>query len=376
MFHASPISLLVLLIVLPVGPLQAVDPAPAAPAAPDDLARFVNPFIGTDRSGNTYPGSVSPFGSVQLTPNLAGNGYYYPNNHMHGFVVNHMSGDGGSNEGEVLMTATTGPVKIDRASTDYQFDHQHESASAGYYQVLMQPWNIDAELTTTVHCGFAKFTFPAGQQGNILLPLSYVNNPPSISSHVRYVDSQTVEGDVDTVSFNGLQLGITAYFVMKFSKPFETHGTWTNSTVTGNSDSASQEDRQTVIGFYGSYPAAPTPQEVDVRIGVSYVDEKGAEANLAAEMPDDDFEKYHQQAVQDWNRELALIETQGGTRTHNRIFYTALYHSLIAPQIADDVDGRYRGFDGRSTRSPPGTAISTRLFRDGTFTARKFPCSP
>lgn len=339
MSHTSLVLLLVSLIALPIAPLHAVDPAPA------DLARFVNPFIGTDRGGNTYPGSVSPFGSVQLTPNLTGNGYYYPDDHMHGFVVNHMSGDGGSNEGEVLMTATTGPVKIDRASTDYEFDHQHESASAGYYQVLMQPWNINAELTTTVHCGFAKFTFPAGQQGNILLPLSYVNNPPSISSHVRYVDSQTVEGDVDTVSFNGLQLGITAYFAMKFSKPFEKHGTWTNSTVTENSDSASQEDRQTIIGFYGSYPVASTPQEIDVRIGVSYVDEKGAEANLAAEMPDDDFEKYHRQAVQDWNKELALIETQGGTPTHNRIFYTALYHCLIAPQIADDVDGRYRGFD-------------------------------
>ena len=319
-----------------------------------NLAHFINPFIGTARDGNTYPGAVSPFGSVQMTPNLKGNGYYWPDTHMHGFVVNHMSGDGGANEGEVLMTATTGPVKVDQASTDYQFDHQHESASAGYYQVLMQPWNIIAELTSTVHCGFVKFTFPAGQPGNILLPLSYVNNPPSISSHVHYVDDQTVAGDVDTVSFNGMQLGITVYFVMKFSKPFATHGTWTNGTLTPNSDSAAQDDRKTVIGFYGSYPAATTAQEVDVRIGVSYVDPAGALANLNAEMPDNDFERYHRQAVQDWNRELSAIQVQGGTLTHNRIFYTALYHALIAPQIADDFDGRYRGFDDQIHQVPAG----------------------
>ena len=127
---------------------------------------------------------------------------------MHGFVVNHMSGDGGANEGQALMTATTGDVKVDRPSTDYSFDHEHEAASAGYYEVLMQPWNIKAELTASVHCGFMKFTFPAGQQANILLPLSYVNNG-IISSHVHYVDSQTVEGEVDATSFNGYELGIT-----------------------------------------------------------------------------------------------------------------------------------------------------------------------
>ena len=100
-----------------------------ASADTNDLASFINPFIGTANSGNTYPGAVAPFGSVQMTPNLAGNGYYYRSTHMHGFVVNHMSGDGGANEGQVLMTATTGDVKIDRHSTDYQFDHQHEAAS-------------------------------------------------------------------------------------------------------------------------------------------------------------------------------------------------------------------------------------------------------
>jgi len=319
----------------------------------NDLASFVNPFIGTDNQGNTYPGAVAPFGSVQMTPNWAGNGYYYGDKHMHGFVVNHMSGDGGANEGQVLMTATTGQVKVDRADTDYSFDHAHEAATAGYYEVLMQPWNIKAELTASTRCGFVKLTFPADQQANILLPLSYVNNAV-ISSHVRYVDSQTVEGDVDAISFNGYQLGITVYFVMKFNQPFAEHGTWTNGKISAGSDAANQDDRNSVIGFYGSYPPSDKPREVDVRIGVSYTDLAGARANLAAEMPDNDFERYHQQVVRDWDKELGAIQVEGGTTEHNRIFYTALYHSLIAPQVFDDVDGRYRGFDDQIHQVSPG----------------------
>lgn len=322
-------------------------------ARADDPASFVNPFIGTDNQGNTYPGAVAPFGSVQMTPNWAGNGYYYRNGRMHGFVVNHMSGDGGANEGQVLMTATTGAVKVDRPSTDYSFDHEHEAASAGYYEVLMQPWNIKAELTASIRCGFVKFMFPAGQQANILLPLSYVNNG-IISSHVHYVDSQTVEGDVDATSFNGYQLGITVYFVMKFSQPFAKHGTWTDEKISEGSDTANQDDRKTIIGFYGSYVPSDKPQEVDVRIGVSYTDLAGARANLAAEMPDNNFERYHQQVVRDWNKELSAIQVEGGTREHNRIFYTALYHCLIAPQVFDDVDGRYRGFDDQIHQVPTG----------------------
>ena len=314
--------------------------------AADDLASLINPFIGTDNSGNTFPGAVAPFGSVQMTPNGRGNGYYYHDQRMHGFVVNHMSGARGANEGEVLLTATTGDVRVDRASTDFSFDHEHEAASAGYYEVWMQPWNIKAELTASVHCGFVKFTFPANQPANILLPLSCVNNA-SISSHVRFIDNQTVEGDVDSESFNGERRGITVYFVMSFSQPFQKHGTWTDGVISPNAEEADQDTRKAVIGFYGSYPAADKPQEVGVRIGVSYTDVAGARANLKAEMPDNDFERYHQQTVQVWNNELSAIEVKGGSTEHNRIFYTALYHCLIAPQVFDDVDGRYRGFDDR-----------------------------
>lgn len=318
-----------------------------------DLASFVDPIVGTDRGGDTFPGAVAPFGSVEMNPNWAGIGYRYRDTHMHGFAVNSMSGPGGTDEGQVQLTATTGDVKVDRASTDYQFDHQHEAASAGYYEVQMQPWNVKAEMTATVHCGFVQFTFPAGQQANVLLPLSYANRPVHVS-HLRVVDRETIEGEQTSEAFNGNNDPITVYFVMKFSKPFAQHGTWTNGAITENSDAASQDDLKTVIGFYGSYPASADAQVVGVRIGISYTDMEGARLNLKAEMPENDFERYHQQTVQDWNKELSVIEVEGGTEAHNRVFYTALYHCLLSPQIFDDVDGRYRGFDDKIHQVPEG----------------------
>ena len=342
------ITLRQLLLVIPLTTLLAGTTLAQAGPAQDrkSLAALVNPLVGTDRNGNTFPGAVAPFGMMQLSPNLGNFGYFYTDTHMHGFVVNLMSGVGLDDEGDVLMTATTGPVKVDRADTDFSFDHQHESASAGYYQVRMQPWGINAEMTTTTRCGILKYTFPAGRQANILLPVSYANNK-TFFSHVHYVDNQTVTGDVSSQAFSGSTSGIPVFFVMKFSTPFTSHGTWTNAQVTAGSGDAAQNDRRTVIGFYGSYPAAAQPRTVEVRIGMSYVDLNGAMANLRAEMPNADFAHYRGLAAQAWDKELSLIDVQAGTRNHRRIFYTALYHALIAPTIFDDVDGRYTGFDGK-----------------------------
>ena len=155
--------------------------------------------------------------------------------------------------------------------------------------------------------------------------------------------------------------------MISFSRPFATHGTWTNDKINPNSEGAAQTDRQTVIGFYGSYPATAGEQSVEVRIGMSYVDEAGARKNLDAEMPDvqkpgiqttgaqtmgaqkmgGDFEFYRARAARAWDEELRAIEVEGGTLAHRRIFYTALYHALIAPTIFEDVDRRYTGFDGQ-----------------------------
>jgi predicted alpha-1,2-mannosidase len=319
----------------------------AAPQPTADLASLVNPFVGTDSGGDTYPGAVAPFGMLQLSPNWENNGYYYPQTKMHGFVVNLLSGDGGANEGQVLVSATTGPVKVDRDSTDYTYDHQHESASAGYYQVLMKPYNINAEMTALTHTGYLKFTFPAGVQRNIVLPLSYANTAVS-ESHVHVVDSSTVTGSVTSKAFYGPG-HITVYFAMEFSKPFDDHGTWSGTKLADGSSDANQADAKApVIGFYGSYVAAHSKDEIDVRIGISYVDAQGALNNIKSEMPENaSLTHYRSIATANWNKELSVIDVQGGTKVHNRIFYTALYHALLAPEIGEDTDGRYMGYDNK-----------------------------
>jgi len=311
--------------------------------ASPDLTSLVNPFIGTDNWGYTYPGATAPFGMVQLSPLWDRNGYNYPDSKMHGFIVNLMSGCD-ANEGQVLMTATTGPVKVDRADTDYTFDHLHERASAGYYQVQMQPWGIDAQLTALTHSGCAKFTFPAGVQKNIILPISYAARQVSVSD-VHVVNSSTVTGDVTSEVFYGGQVKIC--FVMQFSRPFDHFGTWNGTTLSDGSTDASQPSASSpVIGFYGSYAASSKPESIDVRIGISYVDGQGAINNLRAEMPGNgSFEQYLTRSKALWNKELSIVDVEGGTPVHNTIFYTALYHALLAPQVADDVDGRYLGYD-------------------------------
>jgi predicted alpha-1,2-mannosidase len=338
------------LLFLPGGVL----PASRAVASATDLTPLVNPFVGTDNQGDTYPGAVAPFGMMQLSPNWDNNGYYYPETKMHGFVTRLMSGDGGADEGQVLITATTGPVKVARADTDYTFDHAHESARAGYYQVLMQPWGINAEMTALTRTGMIRFMFPAGVQRNVLVPISYANTPVS-RSEVHAVDSRTITGSVTSASFWGGKT-ITVYFAMVFSAPFSDQGTWTGDTLTPGSRSATQPTGDApVVGFYGSAPASKTPSAVSVRIGISSVDAQGALANLRAELPDGTtFAACRAQATAAWNSEMGLVDVQGGTLAHRRVFYTALYHALLSPEVSEDADGRYRGYDNAVHTVDPG----------------------
>jgi predicted alpha-1,2-mannosidase len=322
-----------------------------APAV--EPASYVNPFVGTDRDGDTYPGAQAPFGMVQFNPDLEGQGYYYNQLTMHGFALTLMSGPGGSNGGTPFFTATTGNVQVDQAQYSYTYDHKDESASAGYYRVLMQPFGINAELTATTRCGMARFTFPAGQQANVLLPVSYAN-VPTFASKVDLVDDHTLTGQTSTKPFYGPDKPIVIYFAMMFDRPFARHGAWTQGRVSANSDHVEQTDEKTQVGFYVSYPAPSAPMVLNVRIGISYVSVEGAIHNLKTEMPENKFDDYHAQTVAAWNKELRLIEVQDTSELHKRIFYTALYHALLFPSIFDDVDGKYIGFDDVVRQVPEG----------------------
>ena len=321
-------------------------------------AASVNPMIGTgadpDDGINLLPGATLPFGMVQLSPDTEehGPGYHYIQSRIKGFSMTHMSGPGCANEGDVFFTATTGPIVTQTADFQSPYSHHEETAAPGYYQVRLLQWGVNAELTATTHTGMARFTYPAGKPANILVPISHtLNNTASAS--VRIVGDRRIEGYVENHAFCTNKLTYKVYFVMTFDQPFSAYGTWTGDhydsegKIVEGSRSAAQTGHEEWTGAYATWAAKPQAQTITAKIGISYVDIAGAEVNLHAESESADFTTIRRQAEAAWNRELSVLEVEGGTATRRRVFYTALYHSLLMPSIFDDVDGRYLGFDGQ-----------------------------
>jgi predicted alpha-1,2-mannosidase len=316
----------------------------------------VNPMIGTgddpDDGNNLFPGAVAPFGMTQLSPETEdhGVGYHHIQKWLKGFSMTHMSGPGCANEGEVFLTATTGPIVTQ--TNDYQtpYSHQRETAEAGYYAVQLLQWDIRAELTATPHTGVVRFTFPAGQPANVLVPISHTLNQTE-SASIRVVGDRRLEGYVEDHAFCNKPGTYKVYFVMLFDEPFSTFGTWTGESYSGSgqlspgSRSASQPNHDHTTGAWATWSAQFTAHAVTARIGISYVDISGAEKNLEAETAARGFDAIRADTQKSWNHELSRIQISGGTKTQRRVFYTALYHSLLMPSLFSDVDGRYLGFD-------------------------------
>ncbi|HCT60432.1 MAG TPA: glycoside hydrolase family 92 protein [Acidobacterium sp.] len=316
----------------------------------------VNPMIGTGTgpgdSENLFPGPSMPFGMVQLSPDTesSGFGYHYYQHKILGFSMTHMSGVGCSNEGEVFFTPTTGPVDLEGDASNYS--HQQESASPGYYQVQLLRWGIEAALTATDRTGEVKLTFPAGKQANLLIPISHTLNN-AIGAQIKIAGNNRVEGYVTNETFCGSNRPYKVYFVMEFSHPFAKYGTWSGyrdgapAALTAGSREATQPGNDKQVGAYVSWPQSSDAQTVTAKIGISYVDLKGAEGNLKAEAAGKSFAQIRQEETAAWNRALGVIDVTGGTAKQRTVFYTALYHSLLIPSIFNDADGRYLGFDGQ-----------------------------
>jgi len=317
-------------------------------------AASVNPMIGTggdpDDGINLFPGATVPFGMVQLSPDTEdhGPGYHYIQARIKGFSMTHLSGAGCANEGEVFFVPTTGPIVTQTADFQSPYLHKEEYASPGYYRVKLLQWDVDAELTATQRTGVARFTYPAGKTANVLLPLNRMLNN-SEGASVRIVGDRRIEGWVENHAFCTNKQTYRVYFAMTFDKPFTSFGTWTGDhydsqgLVVEGSRAAEQRGHESWTGAYASWAASAQPQTITANVGISYVDVAGAEKNLAAEGAE--FPAARRAAEAAWNRELSKIEIEGGTKERRRVFYTALYHSLMMPKIFEDVDGRYAGFD-------------------------------
>ncbi len=313
-----------------------------------DYTQFTDPMIGTGGHGHTFPGAVVPFGMVQISPDTrwedwdGSSGYHYSDKTIMGFSQTHLSGTGAPEYCDVLLMPTVGEVQImpgedNDPKSGYRsaFSHKNEHASPGYYSVILDDDGVKAELTATTRTGFHRYSFPASEKSNIILDIK--NRDQVLESNMEIISDTEIQGLRKSRRWADEQF---VYFYAKFSKPFKTCGIAVNDTLVEGIKKAEGKNLRAYFQF-----KTASNEEVMVKIGISAVDVAGARKNLETENPGWDFDKIASQAKEKWNTFLSKIEVEGGTEKQNRIFYTALYHSAIAPNEFMDVDRRYRGID-------------------------------
>ena len=312
--------------------------------AQKDYTQLVNPFIGTGGHGHTYPGATVPFGMVQLSPDtrLKGwdgcSGYHYSDSAIYGFSHTHLNGTGIEDYCDILLQPTVG--KRQWINEDYKspFSHANEKASPGYYGVHLDKYGIDVELTTTLRTGLHKYQYPKGtKEGNVLIDLAH--RDIVIDSWLEKVDEYTLRGKRQSRSW---ALNQTLYFVMRFSQPIAGYVVALDDAEKGALQKAEGRNVKAVASFDVS-----SGKPLLVKVGLSAVSADGAMKNLEAEQKGFDFNATLAAAKKDWNKELSKIQVEGGTKDEQTIFYTALYHTNINPNVYMDVDGQYRGTDDK-----------------------------
>ncbi|MDO4164206.1 MAG: GH92 family glycosyl hydrolase [Bacteroides sp.] len=329
----------------------------SAESGSENYSDFVNPLIGTDFTGNTYPGAQVPFGMVQLSPDngLPGwdriSGYFYPDSTIAGFSHTHLSGTGAGDLYDISFMPVTLPCKEAEAPLGIysRFSHAEESASAGYYRVKLDDYNIDVELTATERCGIQRYTFPEADAAVILNLRKAMNWDFTNDSYIEKVDSVTVQGYRFS---DGWARDQHVYFRTRFSRPF--------TSMELDSAAVVKDGKRVGTSVVAKFHFKTRPDEqIVVSTALSGVSMEGAARNLTAEVPTDDFDRYLDAARRNWNEQLAKIEIKCADRDEKVKFYTALYHSMLAPTIYSDVDGAYYGPDKQIHQADGWTNYST-----------------
>lgn len=324
----------------------AIPPTTHAQHSPD-YAATVNTLIGTDYTGNTYPGAQAPFGMVQLSPDngLPGwdriAGYFYPDSTIAGFSHTHLSGTGAGDLYDISYMPVTLPARVAEAplGVHSRFSHADETARAGYYQVRLTDYDINVELTATPRCGIQRYTFPEnGKERMVILNLAKATNwDATRDTDIHQVDAHTIEGFRFS---DGWARNQRVWFRTRFSQAITRMDIDTIALGEGRRGMVAQ------LHF-----ATDGASRLTVTTALSPTGTEGAARNLQAEAPDDDFDRLADTARQMWNKELGKIEIEGATPAQRTTFYTALYHALIAPTLFEDTDGCYMGADRRIHRA-------------------------
>lgn len=337
-------------------------------------ADYVNPIIGTNGMGHTFPGACSPFGLIQLSPdtdtiphNVNGKyqskayeycaGYQYSDKTIVGFSHTHLSGTGHSDLGDILIMPATGGLKLNPGRAENpdegyrsRFEHSTEKVAPGYYEVMLKDYNIKAQLTATPRIGIHKYTFPNGENGHLILDL--VHSIYNYDGKVLW-STMRVENDTLVTGYritNGWARTNYTYFAISFSQPIVDYGYTDKEKVVYNGfwrrfqlEKNFPEINGRKIVAYLNFNTAKD-SELTVKVALSPVSMDGALKNLRAEASGRDFNQIAEAVRTDWNDELKRFEIQG-TNDQKTMFYTSLYHTMINPSVYMDVDGQYRGLD-------------------------------
>jgi len=300
-------------------------------------------MIGTGGHGHTFPGATVPFGMVQLSPDTridgswdGCSGYHYSDEIIYGFSHTHLNGTGVSDFGDIMLMPTMGEPSLDNKNYSSKFSHKNEKASAGFYSVKLDDDNIDVALTASPRVGFHEYTFNKSGQANIVLDLNH--RDLLMMGEVRIIDSKTIEVMRNSSAWAKDQ---HVFARIEFNQPME---------ITQVNNNAFAPAKVTDKFFAGSLLAISFSKQVKkgekllVKVSLSPTSVEGAKLNMS-EIKDWDFKQAKADAEKLWDKELSKIEVTSSDKNKLAIFYTALYHTMMQPNIAQDLDGKYRGRD-------------------------------
>jgi predicted alpha-1,2-mannosidase len=308
------------------------------------VSKYVNPFIGTTATGHTFPGATVPFGMVQLSPETGNfgwdycSGYRYEDSTITGFAHTHLSGTGGIDLGDVLFFPFEGKTPAHFIS---KFSHANEKASPGYYSVILDRDGVKAELTASPHTGLHRYTFNKAGESHILVDIQsmLVDSKEELESHllagnINVIDHQTITGYTSTTEWVDRKM----FFIAKFKTPF-----------TGYHFIDGKNKRRIVFDF--------NTKQVEAKVAISTVSIAGAKLNLS-ETENKSFETVRSEATKSWDSWLGRVKAEG-TDEQKTTLYTDLYHLFIQPNNIADLDGKYRGTDGKVHQSADNVYYST-----------------
>ncbi len=307
---------------------------------------FVDPMIGTGAHAHTFPGATVPFGMVQLSPSNDFkswdwcSGYHFSDSIIKGFAHTHLNGAGLAALGDILLMPTTGEIKVNDGTEEApdtgfrsRFSHDRESASAGYYSVVLDDYDVQVELTATPRVGFHRYTYKKGGIGHVIIDPTHHIMENLYASGIEFISNNEIRGYKRSNGEAGVR---TVYFYAKFSKNFKDKGVAINDTIIPNLNAVEDKDVKGFVSFN-----IKKGEKLEVKVALSFVSYEGAKANFDAEANGKTFKQAHVEAKDAWLEKINRFQIETESKSDKRTFYSAVYRTMISPNRISDVNGAY-----------------------------------